>query len=493
MQLRNPLVLSIVAALWSGLPASSQVNGTAVADGATAQVFGGKSPSVQVTDAEGQVLSSIPIKKNPGKFIYSKSANTLYVVHDEKGSEHFISAVNLTTQKVGTEIKVGAGQWVDLLVSGDGRRLFCYTASKSPGLPSFGSVFVDERFLTPPFEPSIRVIDTASNEVTATYNWLGGFLPGFRGNHKTVAFSSQFIAASEKGVLVTESIAFYRKPIGQRLVVFSGQSPNPALTIDTGGRVMASMLCRDEKLLFAVIAGDKKTGGSLAVVDLEKGTVVKHDLNDQPTRLFRLGSKQEPWILGSEEMRSLSETGEPGDRRIPFSMRRKPEEGAEGGASAFLDGYPGETITLGDDHAAILINHKNGGSQHKVALLDLKKLQIDSIIPTMSGGEKARIRTTRILEAVALTAATGGSLVFTPNLGFRNESLAARPDGRFLFALDLESHEVTVVNVLTSTVVRRIPVNKSITKLQVSSDGKHLICFGKKTQQIDLESNELES
>jgi YVTN family beta-propeller protein len=88
--------------------------------------------------------------------------------------------------------------------------------------------------------------------------------------------------------------------------------------------------------------------------------------------------------------------------------------------------------------------------------------------------------------------ATGGVLVFIPNL-IRNESLAARPDGRFLFALDLESHEVTVVDVQTETVVRRISVNKSVTKLQVSSDSKHLICFGKKIQQISLESNSLEN
>jgi hypothetical protein len=59
--------------------------------------------------------------------------------------------------------------------------------------------------------------------------------------------------------------------------------------------------------------------------------------------------------------------------------------------------------------------------------------------------------------------------------------------------LDAESHEVTVVDVQTATVVRRISVNNSVTKVQVSSDGKHLICFGKKTQQINLESNNLEN
>jgi DNA-binding beta-propeller fold protein YncE len=126
-------------------------------------------------------------------------------------------------------------------------------------------------------------------------------------------------------------------------------------------------------------------------------------------------------------------------------------------------------------------------------LIDLKKLQVDGIIQTMSSGEIAGIRTGRLLVGIGLTMATGGTLIFAPNFVMRNESLAANPDGRFLFALDLEGHAVTVVNVRTATVVRRIQVNKTITKLQVSPDGKHLICFGKKAQQIDLESNNLEN
>jgi len=39
----------------------SQVNGIEVGNGATAQIFGGKSPSVKVTDAENKELASIPI------------------------------------------------------------------------------------------------------------------------------------------------------------------------------------------------------------------------------------------------------------------------------------------------------------------------------------------------------------------------------------------------------------------------------------------------
>jgi len=517
-------------------PALPQVNGVKVADGATALVIGGTSPMVKVTDADGNELATIPIEANPGRFIYSESANTLYVLHNEKKYEHFISAVNLTTRRVDKEIKVGAGVEVGLLVSNGGRRLFCYTAEK--GLSVAGD---REKWLQPHFEPAVSAIDTASNEIIATYNWIDSFRATV--HEKRWFFSSQLIAGTDKGILIVTSKAFWLsnpkpKPLSEQLVIFSGQSSHPASMIDLGrevsasifsrdkkllflavdrgekadgslvvvdlekgttvvhalaGReVSASMFSRDEKLLFLAVDRGEKTDGSLVVVDLEKGTTVVHALADRATSFFRLGSTQEPWLLGNKEMRSLSEDGEPGDRRIPLNKPRKGEEGDADDASAFLDGFPGETISLGEDHAAIQINNKSGGSRHKVALIDLKKLQVEAIIPTMSTGEIAGIRAGRFAAAFGLSMATGGVLVFIPR-GIRNESLAARPDGRFLFVLDLEGHEVTAVDVATATVVKRIAVNKSVTKLQISSDGKHLICLGKQTQQINLESNNLEN
>ena len=89
-----------------------------------------------------------------------------------------------------------------------------------------------------------------------------------------------------------------------------------------------------------------------------------------------------------------------------------------------------------------------------------------------------------------------------------NESLAARPDERFLYALDLDGHKVSVIDVQSATIVKRISVNEYISEFQVSSDGKHLICtgtiseeyarymslnyYGPVTQQINLETNTLE-
>jgi DNA-binding beta-propeller fold protein YncE len=300
MNFRKVLLFAIAPLLCLGRPAFPQINGVEVGAGATAQVFGGKSPSVQVTDAEGKMLASIPIEKGPGRFIYSESANTLYVVHNEKRAEHFISAVNLTTQRVDKQIKVGTGVAVDVFLSPGGHRLFCYTASKRMPKTAMGMLpdYYDTNNLKPPFEPVVSVIDTASNNLIATYTWLDGFLAGLPPKHNHWAFKNQFLAASDRGEFIVISEAYWHKPIRKQFVVFSGQSPHPAFMIDTTGRMVGSMLSLDEKLLFVADEGDKNTAGSVIVVDLEKGTAVQRPLTDHPTRLFRLGSKQEPWILG---------------------------------------------------------------------------------------------------------------------------------------------------------------------------------------------------
>ena len=494
MSLRNPLYLVVVAALCTGVPAFSQVNGIEVSGGATAQVLT-KPPVVQVRDASDEIQASIPIDENPGKYVYSKANDTLYVVHNQKKGLHTLSAVNLAKKRVDQVIPIGAGEWVDMLVSDDGHRLYCFTESKQFSLSAErGMALVMPKGLEAPYAPEVRVIDTATNKVVATDVWFDDFNEGMP---KHWMFGGQFLASTDDGKLIMATKAFWGKPIKDRLVVFKPQSSHPAFMIDPGGEVVASMLSKDEKTLFvAVLQPGKPPVGELIAVDLEKGTIAHHSLSDPPTKLIRLGSNKELWIADGPEMRALSESGELSDRRIQLNKPRKSEEGNEG-ASAFMNGQPGETISLGENRAAILIDNKAGGSQHRVALLDLKNLRVENIIPTMSEGEKARIRTGRILLAVALTAATGGNVIFIPNMGFRNEALAARPDGKFLYTLDLESHEVTVVDVESAGFVKRIPVDHSVVKLQVSSDGKQILCMpavagkGKVIQRIDFASNNL--
>jgi DNA-binding beta-propeller fold protein YncE len=475
MSLRKLLFLSIVAVLYIGRPAFSQTNDVMIAGDGTAQVIDGKHPVVQVMDAEGKVMASIPIEKSPGGYfyIYSKSANTLYVVYNEKKHEHFISAVNLTTNRVDKQIKVGAGRYVGLFLSNDGRRLYCYTAANS-GIrqPGPASGYIYSEYLDPPYEPAITVIDTASNQIIVTYNWFKSFQKDVNYSHSW-GFNMQFIAVTDDGKLVIKSKAVARYGLNsliERFVIFSGIDLDPISTIDTSGQVVGSMLSKDQKLVFAAVAGDKKTDGSLIVINLEKGTSITHALTDHPTGLIRLGSKREPWILSSEKMRVLSETGELGERQIQLS----------------LDGVPNETISLDDDHAAILIRDK-----HKVILLDMKKLQVDAIVATRSLGEKVGIASEQIMAATMTGVILGAldAVIVATSWDADSGSIMARRDGQILYVFDPGTHKVTVIDVRTATIVRRISVNEYITRIKVSSDGKQLICAGSVSEEYARNMN----
>jgi hypothetical protein len=201
-------------------------------------------------------------------------------------------------------------------------------------------------------------------------------------------------------------------------------------------------------------------------------------------------------------MRFISETGEPGERRIPLNKPRRIEEGDASASDVFLNGRVGETISLGAEHAAVLITDDHGASLHQVALLDLKNLRVDAIVRTMTASEVRKLKSSQagkdLLLGMLLPLPVGAGLL--ANVGretLANEALAARPDGRYLYALDTDVHGVTVVDVQAAATLKRVPVDHSIIRTGVSSDGKYLLCLPKArgagaVQRINLETNEVE-
>jgi DNA-binding beta-propeller fold protein YncE len=577
MSLRKLFLFSMVAALCLGRPAFSQDAASAkniiaqpkaklhevpIAGGRTAQVIEGKTPAIKVTDADGKEMASIPLETNPGRFVYSESANTLfvvqsgkkgedfisavnlttnqvdknikvgwniisnlvvsksanmlYVVHEEENGENFVSAVDLATNSVDKQIKVGTGVKVKLDILNGGRRLFCYTGGKETG----GIKSLNTSYFKPPFEPITSVIDTASNELIATYNWFDNLrddaqLKNARSFLSKRLFLQNPLAYGEYngGALIINwdfDVLFLDHINLRRILIYSGQSSTPVMAIDPGGRIIGSTLSKDGKAFIMAIEGDKKTFGTLAVVDLENGKVVHHALDYDPKRLLRRGSKQEIWVFGAEEMLSVSEKGEIGKRRIPLNKTREKGDNSKNKVSDFQDAVFGEMIDIGDDHAAIMFSNL-----HKVALIDLKKLQVDAIIPTMDMTQKVLMQTATVVGGVAGSVFYGGGeqLLFEisefskPKLA-DNKFIAARSDGLFLYTLDTYGDKVTVIDVQAAKMIKRISVNECITKIQVSPDGNHLVCTGTVsetdaynkhlnysgpvTQQINLETNELE-
>jgi len=555
-----------------------------------------KPAAITFKNAAGATVTSVPVDTNHGavvvKMVSSPVSNTTYVLTAGKSKERSLSAVNLSTLQVDRVIPVGPGKRVDLLMSQDGSRIFCYTLSGV--LEHAEAFYLETAHLQKAGGSSaiVTVIDAKSNSAVATYDLLhnpGLVLP------KSRFFETFLSPTSDGGRLVAEvdGLKYADRPLWQRIAVFSGQSTRPDFVFEPGKPVASVRFSQDEKFLFvagedrkheseeiyivnlangtsvtravddpptrheelgAFLLGAPPSGvessqgiwiftrkglrfisetgemgneialsreekafgtlsqdrthyflaipdehhhsGVLEVVDLKKGTTSDHNLTDAPTKLIRLGSDEGLWVMGRQELRPISEAGELGDRPILLNKPRKTEEGDTNAADVFINGYPGETIRLGGDHAALLITKGTGESLHRVALLDLKQLQLNSVITTMSHGEQMKIAGGRFmkmmgeaaLEGAVIGAISGGAGVplstFNgmplppPPKGLANEFLAASPDGGTLYVLDTDDHQVTVIDVKTDTVVKRIPVDKSTTLISIDAGGKHLLCAG---------------
>jgi DNA-binding beta-propeller fold protein YncE len=448
----------------------------------------------QKRDGSGSVITAIDTSSNQVIGSYDLLNNPAAALPKFRFIETFFS-VTADGERIlakvdgfeGRVVRTGSPSWVRLLV-------FSTTSPNSvsmidPGAPIVSCKFSqDGKFLFVAAEDKARrseVVEIVNLQKGTTLNRvldnpptrrerLGAFLEG----------------APPSGMESMHGIWVFTRG-GLRFISETGEM-GQEIALPVEDNVFAK-LSLDSTLFFLIVPGGNQHSGMLHVVDLKKGASSSHPLADVPTGLIRLGTANGLWIAGSREMRSVSETGELGEQPILLNKPRKMEGGDADSADVFLDGYPGETITVGEDHAAILIAKKKGGSLHRVALIDLKKLQVDSIVTTMSKGEQSKIITGRWLETMAVVALGGamrGVLVLPE--GLANEFLAARSDGTTLYVLDTDIHKVSVIDIQSATVSARIPVNNSVTTIQVAQDGKHLLCAGPGfLQAVDLESSKM--
>jgi YVTN family beta-propeller protein len=312
-------------------------------------------------------------------------------------------------------------------------------------------------------------------------------------------------AGSKQGVWI-------RTRIGLRFISETGEIGGEISV--PGQERAAATLSLDRTRWFVAVPDTNQHSGTLRVVDLKRSSISSCSLADAPVRLIRLGPGGGLWVMGRHEMRPISEAGELGDRAILLNQPHKTEDGETSATDIFLNGEPGETISLGEDRAAILITSRTGGSVHRIALLNLKQLNVEAVITIMSNSEKAKVVGGRLLENMGEAAVAGfangliggayGPAAFgtpaAPQLFpviylhnpwfFASEALAARPDGRTLYVLNADLHKVLVIDVKTAAVVARIPVDGWVSGIQLAPDAKHLMCAGTGfLREISLESN----
>lgn len=504
---RRYLLLSI--ALLLPVPLCSQAIKLTTANGGSAEVLGGSSPTVLVYDSSQKLIATIPLSNGPveapaprkksrskkvveaptvGAVSYSSSTGMLYVASNSPNHEHTVIAVNLNTDKVDAVVPVGPGDVVSLFLSPQGKRLACYAAGKTDRVSGPERAMV--KTLKPPLEPSISLIDTHSNQVSATYRWMDEFSrqrkKKFGGNS---LFRTQIFAVDDDGFTVIKSDADDNRV--EAIAAFNESSPRPIFFESPKGTVKASIRSLDGRYLVFAIGGDQR-GSMLVRIDLQKGESEDVALNDVPVQFLRLGLSQEAWLIGDREMRAMTEEGKLTGRVISLNDKHDESE------TNFIGGYPGETIPIGADHVGMLVNKKSGESAHKVAIVNLKTLRLDGVIPTMSAGQQAAIKTGRVALALGLTmlsamagaaaAPPGGFYtyyVFTPNLQLRNMTLAT-DNQQYLYALDMQTHAVSMINVRSASLIKRIKVDSSVNRIGLEADGSRLICYGKRQDIVDV-------
>lgn len=293
-------------------------------------------------------------------------------------------------------------------------------------------------------------------------------------------------------------------------------------------------LSLDKSHLFIALPGDRHKNASIFAVDLKTGTTQSDPLDDDPVEFARFGQSQQLWLIGQKEMRSISENGILGVQGIALDNSRLEhspkhhEGGFPAGSKPPIGGKPTETIGIGDDTAALLLAATEGAPLHQVALVDLKGLELRNVITTMTTEELRKYYRHEALEPLkkptifgivgaAAGAAGGGSAgmkasataslagagavlgvaieeSFTPPVHSRagNVALAIRPDQRYLYVLDTEKHDVSVIDLNTWAVTAQIQVDDAISGIRMLPDATHLLCTGNGIlQTIDLIANKL--
>lgn len=446
-----------------------------------------KPPSVVIVDtAQGTIVGRIPIRKNPDEALVGSHGRFLYVVQNHRGlmgieysKPSNLSVVDLKNRRVDRviQLKTGVNR---MQLSSDGRTLFCFADGN-----------IMKSHPKPRDDASITSIDTASQQVKKVYriSTPAGYLAMTRDGSRIFAFTGGVF----RGMTLGGSIKL--KYSASQMTVFTKAQGQPLATVDLHRFYPTSgAFSLNEKLLF--LLGERhackgkllQKGGTLDVVDAETGKVVHaYTVGPDPLRLVRLGQQPGLWIVGKEEIQFISDQGALSSQGI-FLNGKGPSR------SPKLDGYPGDILLLPGDEMAVLITKKDGATEHRLALLDVKEQKVEKVVPVGRKGTRVGKKLGRFGLDLGLSLASAGAFnaagspyfpLFVPGLGLSGGmGLARRADGKYFYALDAASHDVTVVRSADGEIAGQIPVSSSSLLLWIPKGSHYLICFGGGTTYV---------
>jgi YVTN family beta-propeller protein len=501
-------------------------------------VVNSKPPSVSVVDpATLKVVADIPLDKNPTRALVGPQNRFLYVLHDGlvrpdgtmKEAEGRLAIVDLQTRETVKKIPLG---WnvIAMAFFKDDRYLLCFgqgRARKKKPKDNEGA--------------TVAVIDTVKNELTSTLRvgkpaWV--FVTTSDASRVFALGGSPFLGLSGD-LLATLRLAGLPKPSKFTLTTFSGDSEKPIAELQLGNSIGGMVLSKDQRSLYLLDQGFppgkvKKGGnGAVHIVDVATGKLLKShtvgaypgplvvdgrtgavavtsivsrkdkrgklhllrgndllpagDVGEHPRSIVRIGDLRGLFVMSYTEMRFLPDDGPLATEAIvlnPATRGGAPSAAAGQG----LNGYPGELLYLPEQgKVAVLVTNTFGGPTNRLALVNLKDNKVECVITTGRGS----VRAGKLIGAIAVTAAAAagagalagavGSPFFVyPIVGFGGPpsvALSAGPGGRFIYALNSSSNDVTVVGSTDGTVLDKIPVGGS-RRIAVAPGGNFLFAIG---------------
>jgi DNA-binding beta-propeller fold protein YncE len=506
-----------------------------------------KPPSVSIIDSESwKLLATVPVDPSPDYAVTDPSGKSLYVLHNgwlndtllPPSNPSTITVVDLVTRKAVRSIKVGWHAYKLSLIK-EGRYLLCF----SRGFP--GSKKVERE------SGAVTIIDTEKADSVATLS------AGRLG--KEVLFSKDgskiFVLSAGEGPDKKKN----KPEVKPALTVFELERDKPLAEVELAQEIQEMSLSRDERWLYLLDAGvasknpKKHRNGAVYVFDAEAMTlrtpldvgVSPRSLDVDPTSeyaavLSQVSAKDSAGKLyllkGDELTRSVDVGADPrflkrpenqsgrfvfshGDMRflgddgvlatsfVPLNKAKNASSGAE---VKYLDGNPGEVLTLpGGERVAMTVNTAFGVPTSKVAIVNVKTNQVERIVATGRGGVKFG----QFMGAMALSVAMS-SLSYYANYSIARStgqpyffynvyvfspraptlSLAASADGKTLYALNTSTNDVTMIDVAKGEVLGHVAVGGGARQVMLAPGGRFVCAYSdKEITLIDTETNKQHS
>lgn len=515
--MRRPAMLRVIlAALLAAGPLSAYAAGGTpplVVVNAKTVTKGAGVGSVTFLDPDThKVLGSVDVGKNPTGARFSPDEKFLYVLNGGKRSawsgavseEGTLTVIDVEARRVVSTIELGFDP-LRIYFSPDASRLFCFSLGKrKKGEAAKAVVTVVDRAT----HGEAASIETAPGGLDAMLSSDGRWLYALHGDplgkrkdarpalvvvdtaSNTVAREVPLVHAPVEMVASPDGRYVYVLDRGKpskdplknkdgRVFVLDGSSHEVLATHDAGADPGSLQLDERNGSVFVPSRASAKT--KQGVLHGIRGAEVfaEVEVAEKPSSV-RLGPDGSTLFVLCEEAISVVDLGQAKEiRRIPLALKT------------------GEFL-LSHDGRRGYVTERQGSD---LALLDLADGKVAGVVKTGRGGVKFG----KLMGAIALTALSygagyaGASGSGSPMFFYRvytvapaTSQLALRKDGRFLYALNTLSNDVTIIDTETRQVVDKIATGGGANEIVVAPKGRHLyVRTPSQLTIVDTEKNTL--